>query len=136
MPDGEGRDFVMIDAHTAQRAERRVKRLQKRAEQELPLFAQVGMAHEIAHVPTVDKAARELLAMARGVRVAHLRRLRTAITAWARWRAVAERYFSMEQIAHMEGYCRRVFPSRVYAPIYRAEYWHQLCRELGIEREG
>lgn len=112
------------------RAARRQRRMDRRRRRELPLFAAAGDAvlDSIAPLPTVE----ELVDQGRRYQISayagHLRRLKMGIDGWLRYRAIVEPYVTMDQIAYMESYCRRTYPSHEY----RGGYYSALACELGL----
>jgi hypothetical protein len=116
------------------RAERRQKRLDQRRQEAMPLFATVpAVLESVAPLPSVDALQREQLGREQQVRAMHLRRTKMSLDVWLRWRGVCERYIGMEQVRHCESYCRRLYPSYRWEPGYRADYWHRLARDLGLD---
>ena len=114
------------------RAIRRQKRFDRKRKAALPLFAtQPEVLDSVAPLPSVAALREEERIRHSAVRAQDLRRLQLGLSGWLRSRACAEMYFTMPQIAHMEAYCRRTYPSFEYNPACRADYWYCLLRELG-----
>jgi|LSQX01.3.fsa_nt_gb hypothetical protein len=117
------------------RAERRQRRIDKRRREALPLFAALGedVLESVAPLPTVSELERQERWYQAAAGASALRREIVALRSWLRHRALAEQYFTMDQIAMMEQYCR-IFPSD---PAYRADYWRSVCCECAlIEGKG
>jgi len=118
---------------TEQRAQRRQKRLDKKRREALPLFATSEQVLEsVQPLPQVDAIRAELLDGIAKTQAMILRHLKVSIISWMHYRQIAERYITMDQIAAMETCCREVLPGYARAPVYRADYWHQILRAMGL----
>lgn len=112
------------------RAERRQRRMDRKRRRELPLFAAAGdqVLDSVAPLPTVEALVEAGRRYQISAYVGHLRLLKHNIDGWLRYRAAVEPYVTMDQIAYMEGYCRRTYPSHEY----RGGYYRALACELGL----
>jgi hypothetical protein len=121
-----GGEIGISDSHVA----RRVKRLEKRRHEELPLFATVpAVLDRFAPPPTEDSVRAELEGMQQEV-LGRLARSR----AWAQARAEQYRarvgeYITEDQLQHMDAYIERTYPR---GECYAADYWRTLATRLGV----
>lgn len=121
----------MTATGTRVRAERRQRRLDKKRREALPLFAAAGDAtlDSIAPLPTVSVLEQEERQRQARTCASALKRQRMSLRSWLRYRAIAERYITGDQVRAMETYCRNVLPDSME---YRADYWWQMLCECGL----
>ena len=121
-----GGELGISDSHVS----RRVKRLDKRRHDELPLFATVpAVLDQFAPPPTAEGVRAELEGMQQEV----LDRLARS-HAWAQakaeqYRARLGEYITEEQLRYMDAYIERAYPR---GECYAADYWRTLAMRLGV----
>ncbi len=118
---------------TEERAIRRQNRLDKRRRESLSLFAtNEQVLDSVQSLPSVTEIMDWQLRQEIAVRVQCLRMMRTSLAAWIRYRMIVEQYITFDQVRLMESDCRRTLPPYTTSPEYRADYWHQVLRALGL----
>ncbi len=122
----------MPNERSDRRAERRQQRLIKRRNEAMPLFVAAGIADQVQAIPAVDDIAVRMERRQRCVMARRLGMLAADIRKWAELRIIAERYLTQDQVAHIEAYCRRTYPSYRYEPVYRVDYWWRLLHAMGV----
>jgi len=119
-------ELGISDSHVA----KRVKRLEQRRHEELPLFATVpAVLDQFAPPPTAERVRAELEGMQNEV----LNRLARS-RAWAQakatqYRARVGEYITEDQLQHMDAYIERAYPR---GECYAADYWRTLATRLGV----
>lgn len=100
-----------------QRAQERVRRLDSRRREALPLWAtNEQVLEQLAPLPSVETAAISLLTLQRQAMAAALRRQRDILRSLIVHRELCARYISASEIVRMERYARRAYPSVEYIP--------------------
>jgi len=119
-------ELGISDSHVA----KRVKMLEKRRHEELPLFATVpAVLDQFAPPPTAERVRAELEGMQNEV----LNRLARS-RAWAQakatqYRARVGEYITEDQLQHMDAYIERTYPR---GECYAVDYWRTLATRLGV----
>lgn len=117
----------ITDAHVA----KRVKRLEKRRQEQLPLFATVPeVLEQIEPTQTAGMVREDLERRQQAV----LDMLKAHNERWSaeafRRRAHVARCVTSEELQVMDAYVARTYPPD---PLYAAEYWWGQAQKLGVE---
>ena len=116
----------------AVRAKRRVKRLDKKRREALPLFAtDEAVLDSVAPLPSLADTERFMRQRQANVFATVLRVRRLKIDHWIAQRRIAERYLTLDQIQHIEVHYPRTWPAD-----YRSERWRMMLQEMGVNSDA
>lgn len=115
-----------------QKATRRQARLDKRRRNELPLFAGTPLLDELQPLPTVPEIVTwyEQIREYHEAKSAEMRR-RERLD-YLRWLKLATRYLTIQQMAHIDSWAWRTYPTQEYVTCH----WYEFLIELGAFGAG
>lgn len=113
----------------AVRAKRRVKRLDKKRREALPLFAtDDAVLDSVAPLPTQGETERFMRQCRSRTYATVLCIRKLHIDQWMAKRRIAEQYLTLDQVRYMEQHYPPTWPRD-----YRGSWWRMMLREMGVK---